>query len=118
MTEVFDREEEKDAASGGVRWRGGRASPGFSQLLKRERPTPLFGGLDQIEVMVSWDLSSSLPGSNSRVRLTDILGQVCHRRPDVKNFIHAAKLCILRIAVNTQMAKCDPQAVYLELPQP
>ena len=88
------------------------------KLLQRKRFASLSCGFDKKEIMIGGDFPARLPRCDRGVRLVDVLRQVGHRRPDVKNMLHTAKLRILRIMVNTQIVKCDPQAVYLELPQP
>lgn len=117
MAGNFDMEGGRGAALGGVRGYWSSISACLSQLLKSKGLASLFSGINQDEIVVRRDFPSCFPSRHSRVGLVDVFCQLGHGRPNFKNLFHAKALRILRITVNTQIAKCDPQVVYLGLPQ-
>jgi hypothetical protein len=118
MAGSFDKAIEGDTASGGVQARLRCIPTRLSQLLEGKGLTPPFGGIDQVEIVLRGDFTAGFPCRHCRVGLTNFFSQLSHSRPNVENVFHAKELRILRITVNTQIAECDPQLVYLGLPQP
>ena len=77
----------------------------------------IFRCLDQRKVMLSRNAPTLFPRGDSRVRLTDVRGELGHSWPDVGDVFHSRKLRILRILVNTHIDECSSQLVYLGLAQ-
>ncbi len=77
----------------------------MGDLLKRECPTPLLGGINQIKIVLGGYAAALKPRSSSRVRDPKIIREVGDGRPDESNLFHADNAT--QIAYRRQYAKCE-----------